>query len=122
MGAYHGLVAAGSYFLREQVSADAAVFGEEGIEESVERAGAVMNAAAGLGEVAVQLVEFFFGAGELIGDVERSEYRNAQGIDGLALRRDEAHLGVDYGGELVDVFRVLAAQAVILVEDLNRNG
>src|SRR5580698_7908186 len=97
-------------------SADAALFGEQGIKQAVERAGAVVNGAAGCSEVAVQLVEFFFGARQLIGDIQRGEYGNAQGINGLALRCDEAHLAVDDRGELVDVFGILTAQTIALVE------
>jgi hypothetical protein len=73
------------FSVRTGVSTDAAVFGEQGIEESVERAGAVMDAAAGFGKSAAQLVEFFFGACQFVGDVERREHGDAEGIDGLAL-------------------------------------
>jgi len=103
-------------------SADAAVFGEEGIEESVERASAVMDVAAGFGEVAAEFVEFLFGAGEFVGDIKCGEHGDAERVDGLALRGDEAHLAVNDRGELMDVFGVLSTQTIALVEDINRNG
>ncbi len=57
------------------------------------------------------------GLRKLVGEIERGEHGNAQGIDCAAVRRDGAHLAVDQIREMADVVGILAAQMIRLVVD-----
>src|SRR5271163_5320891 len=104
---------------RHPRSTGAALFGEQRVEEPVQRAGAASDAALGLAEIAVEFAELFFGAGQFVGEVKRGQDSDAQRVDRLPMRRNEAHLGVYHGSQLMDVLRVLSAKAIALIVDVH---
>jgi hypothetical protein len=101
--------------------ADLAVF-EDLVEHVGEGGGAgaggVLRGLEAAGEVVVTLA----GGAEFVGDVEGGEDGDAEGVYGVAVGGDSAHLGVDDGGETLDVGGIGAAEVVDLVVDLYGNG
>ena len=57
-------------------------------------------------------------AHELVGDVQGSEHRHAQRVDGIAVGGDGAHLGVHGVGQLLYVFRIVGPQMIRLIVDV----
>ena len=70
------------------------------------------------GEVVVALAQ----GDELIGDVERGQDSDTQGVDRGPTRGDRTHLAVDHGGEALEVLGIDAAEVIDLVVDLDDDG
>ena len=87
-------------------------------------AGAGAKGVLGVLEVAGEVVvcQALGRGAELVGDVEGGEDGDAEGVDGIAVGGDGAHLGVDDGGEALDVVGVGAAEIVDLVVDVDGDG
>jgi hypothetical protein len=81
-------------------------------------AGGVLQAASEVGYLIMALA----GGAELVGDIEGGEDCDAEAVDGVAVGGDGAHLGVDDGGETLDVGEVGAAKIVDLVVDVDGDG
>jgi hypothetical protein len=59
---------------------------------------------------------------EFIGDVQRGENGHAQRVNRVAVGGDGAHLGVDRGRQLLNVFRIVGAQMIGLIVDIYTDG
>src|SRR5260370_42547523 len=103
---------------------DFAVF-EDFVEHVGQGGGAVaggwLRVLEGAGEVGDLVVALACGA-KLVGDVEGGEDGDAEAAGGGALGGHGAHLGVDDGGEALDVGGVGAAEIVDLVVDVYGGG
>ena len=84
-------------------------------------AGGVLRVLQGAGEVG-DLVVTLAGGAELVGDVESGEDGDAEAVDCVAVGGDGAHLGVDDGGQALDVGGIGAAEIVDLVVDVDGDG
>src|SRR5579864_1951097 len=57
-----------------------------------------------------------------IGDIQRSQHRQAGRVHGVGLLRYRPHLGIHVLGQLQDVLRIRPAQIVSLIEDLHAHA